>query len=165
MDNYLKELYEENAKLVYKYLLSLCHDSFLAEELVQETFYQAMKSIDRYNGTCKMSVWLCQIGKHLWYREQKRKSRFSKIEYEKMENTLFLDKDVEEVVCEKETKIELYKNIHSLTSPTREVMYLRLSGNLSFAEIGEILNKSENWARVTYYRGKQKIKEDKSYEK
>ena len=47
--------------------------------------------------------------------------------------------------------------IHRLEDPMREVIYLRLIGNLSFAQIGEIMERSENWARVTYYRGKEKV--------
>lgn len=57
-----------------------------------------------------------------------------------------------------------FKSIQKLDSPVKDVMYLRLSGELSFKEIGEILNKSENWARVTFYRGKEKLKEDKENE-
>ena len=45
----------------------------------------------------------------------------------------------------------------------RELIYLRMVGNLSFAEIGEILGKTANWARVNFYRAKQKIKEVSNY--
>ena len=55
--------------------------------------------------------------------------------------------------------VEILKAVHDLPEPYREVIYLRLAANLSFAQIGEILEKSENWARVTFYRGKTKIKE------
>ena len=51
--------------------------------------------------------------------------------------------------------------MQKLDEKTREVMYLRITGELTFKEIGVILNKTENWARVTFYRAKQKIvKED-----
>ena len=49
--------------------------------------------------------------------------------------------------------------LHNCPEPYREVLYQRIFGNLSFREIGEVLGKSENWARVTYYRGKQQLKE------
>ena len=61
----MEELYKENAELVYHFLLSKCRNADLAEDLTQETFLQAIKSIGRYNGACKISVWLCQIAKHL----------------------------------------------------------------------------------------------------
>ena len=50
--------------------------------------------------------------------------------------------------------------IHAMNEPVREVMYLRLISNLSFAEIGEIIGKTESWTRVTFFRGKQKIVEE-----
>lgn len=70
-----KQLYEENVKAVYKYLFCLTHNVDLAEELTQETFYQAMKGMDKFRGECKISVWLCQIGKRLWYKELEKKRR------------------------------------------------------------------------------------------
>ena len=61
----MEQVYRRHARTVYKFLLAQCRDPGLAEELTQETFYQAVKSVDRFDGTCKVSVWLCQIAKHL----------------------------------------------------------------------------------------------------
>ena len=69
----MEEIYQAHARTVYKFLLSQCHDADLAEELTQETFYQAVRSIDRFNGSCKVSVWLCQIAKHLWYQHLRKR--------------------------------------------------------------------------------------------
>ena len=49
--------------------------------------------------------------------------------------------------------------MQKLDDLTREVIYLRITGELSFKEIGSILNKTENWARVTFYRGKNNMRE------
>jgi RNA polymerase sigma-70 factor (ECF subfamily) len=151
----LEQVYLENASVVYKYLFCITHDANLTEELTQETFYQATKSIHNFRGDCKISVWLCQIGKHLWYKElEKRKYQFvpiDTIEDKEAENNF------EVQYMQNIDKVELFKSLHHLDSTTKEVMYLRLTGELSFSEIGEILEKSENWARVTFYRGKQKI--------
>lgn len=151
----LEQIYEENASYVYKYLFCLTHDTYLAEELMQETFYEAAKGISKFRGECKISVWLCKIGKRLWFKELNRRKK----------QLLPLD-EIEEVRSEENLeyqylmrleKVELFKLLHQLDDITREVMYLRLTGELSFAQIGEILGKTENWARVTFYRGKQKI--------
>lgn len=56
--------------------------------------------------------------------------------------------------------VEILKSLHNLDEPMREVMYLRLIGEISFAQIGEIIGKSENWARVNFYRGKKRIFEE-----
>ncbi len=151
-----EEMYEKNVNAVYKYLFCLTHSADLAEELTQETFYQAMKGIDRFRGECKVSVWLCQIGKRLWYKELERRKRkevpLSEVTEEfpafgHIENDYLLNVE----------KVEVFRMLHHLEDTTREVMYLRLAGELSFAEIGSIMGKTENWARVTFYRGKQKL--------
>ena len=57
-------------------------------------------------------------------------------------------------------RIELMKKLHGCPEPFREILYLRIFGGLSFKEIGEIMGKTENWARVTYYRGKEKLRKE-----
>lgn len=105
-----------------------------------------------------MSVWLCQIAKNIWFNEYRKNKKF-KMESE--ENLFFLasDDETEATVITNENKMELYKKLQTLDDLTREVIYLRITGDLSFKEIGNILNRTENWARVTFYRGKQKLKE------
>lgn len=152
----MEKVYEENAKAVYKYLFCLTHNADLTEELTQETFYQAMKGIDRFRGECKISVWLCQIAKRLWYRELEKR-RTEQVPISEMTEELSAFDDIENDYLLNVEKVEIFRLLHNLDEVTREVMYLRLTGELSFAEIGSIMEKSENWARVTFYRGKQKL--------
>lgn len=60
---------------VYKYLLALCHDEELAEELAQDTFFKAMKSYENFRGDCKITTWLCQIAKHSFFLYEKHRKR------------------------------------------------------------------------------------------
>jgi RNA polymerase sigma factor (sigma-70 family) len=152
----MEKVYEENAKAVYKYLFCLTHNSDLSEELTQETFYQATKSLDGFRGDCKISVWLCQIAKRLWYKEIGKKKEQS-VSLEDLTIELQSPVNIERNYIVNMEKVELFKQLHNLDSITREVMYLRLTGELSFFEIGDILGKTETWARVTFYRGKQKL--------
>lgn len=147
--------YREYAVMVYKFLLSLCYEEELAEELTQETFYQAVRSVDRYDGSCKVSTWLCQIAKHLWYREIERRKR--KGTSELTADMVSLEKPVEEQLTMKEEKMELFRKVHVLDEISKEIVLLRVTGAFSFKEIAELFGKNENWARVTYYRAKQKI--------
>ncbi|EOR27757.1 ECF subfamily RNA polymerase sigma-24 subunit [Clostridium sartagoforme AAU1] len=149
------EIYKENSKIVYGFLLSYTKDASLSEELTQETFLRAIKSIHKYNGKCKISVWLCQIAKHLLFQEWEKRGKTINVSYD--ENIQIRSDSTEELVISNENKKKIYKIIQSLDNPYKEVMYLRLTGDLSFKEIGEILEKSENWARVTFYRGKSKF--------
>lgn len=154
----IEQIYEEYFETVNKYLFCLTHNNDISEELTQETFYKAVKKIDTYKGNCKMSVWLCQIAKNLWYNELKKNKRMDLKNAEELEY-LKSDENLENDYILKEDKINLYKKIQTLDEQTREVIYLRITGELSFKEIGDILNKTETWARVTFYRGKQKLKE------
>lgn len=147
--------YREYAVMVYKFLLSLCYEEELAEELTQETFYQAVRSMDRYDGSCKVSTWLCQIAKHLWYREMERRKR--KGTNELTADMESLEKPVEEQLMVKEEKMELFRKVHVLDEISKEIVLLRVTGAFSFKEIAELFGKNENWARVTYYRAKQKL--------
>lgn len=157
----IEQIYCKYMPQVYKFLFSLSHDAYLSEELTQETFLQAMKSIDNFRGDCKLYVWLCSIAKHLWYKELKKKGKEQVTEY--VEEITYQG-TIEELAIQKLEVIELYKKLHLLDEPVREVMYLRLNADFTFKEIGEIMGKDENWARVTFYRGKQKIRKETSYE-
>lgn len=156
----MEQIYLEHAKTVYGFLLSRTHDSDLAEELTQETFFQAVRGIDKFEGNCNISTWLCAIAKNLW-REHLRKQAKQKalLEAESVPPPILGDG-----TSPKWDDLEVLKAVHQLCDPMREVMYLRLISNLTFGQIGEILGKSENWARVTYYRGKEKIIEEVNHE-
>lgn len=153
----IKEIYEEYFETVNKYLFCLTKNYDVAEELTQETFYRAVKRIGTYKGECKISVWLCQIAKNLWYDQCRKNKKIISSDYELL--NLESDNKIEEELILNDEKITLYKKMQKLDEKTREVIYLRMTGELSFKEIGDILNKSETWARVTFYRGKQKMKE------
>lgn len=148
-------IYREYAAPVFKYLMTLCYEEDTARELTQETFYQAVKSSGRYDGTCKVFTWLCQIAKHLWYQELDKRKRKGTCELD--ENLVSSDVALEDGVCIREDKMELFKRVHILDEAAKEVVLLRLTGAFSFREIGDIFGKNENWARVTFYRAKQKL--------
>lgn len=133
----------------------LTKDPNLAEELTQETFYKAYKNIDKFEGKSKMSVWLCQIAKNAYYSYLKKEKL---IDYSAVDEQLTSAINIEAEFIDTQNSILLHKIIRTLDEPYKEVFNLRLFGELSFKSIGAILGKSESWARVTYYRAKEKIK-------
>ncbi|MBQ8518960.1 MAG: sigma-70 family RNA polymerase sigma factor [Agathobacter sp.] len=151
----MEELFKENAKLLYSYLYSLCHNESLAEELTQQTFYKACLSIDRYDNTCKFSTWLCQIGKHTYYQYLEKNKRIAMTDI--TEELSVTEISAERQALSRIELLETLRQLHTLPQDMREVIYLRSFGDLSFREIGDIMGKSENWARVTYFRGKTKL--------
>ena len=152
----IEEIYKEHSNTLYKYLLYLTKNEDVAEDLTQETFAIAVKEINKFKGECKVSVWLCQIAKHLWYKKIKKDKHIS---FEELSEEIEYGEKVEDIVFKDEEKMQFFKNMQKLDELSREVVYLRMNGNLSFIEIAEILGKTPNWARVTFYRAKQKIRE------
>lgn len=161
----IEEIYKEYSTTVYKYLFCLTQNKEISEDLTQETFAIAVEDIKKFRGECKLSVWLCQIAKHLWYKELKKRNKNSNMSFEEINEDSLYDETLEEVVFEKEDKLKLFKDMQKLDEKSREVVYLRMIGNLSYDEIGEILGKTSNWSRVTFYRAKQKIREENNYDK
>lgn len=157
----LDEIYQKYAQMVYKYLLSLTHNADVAEEITQETFYQAVKSIERFDESCSISTWLCAIAKNQLLSYQRKHPQME--DFDVIDN-LGADKPIshsaEENVLRALSRVELMKKLHLCPEPFREVLYLRIFGNLSFKEIGEIMGRTENWARVTFYRGKERLRKE-----
>ena len=150
------EIYVEHFSNVYKYVLSLSRDESIAEEVTQETFFKAMRSIGKFNGSCKLSVWLCQIAKNTYFSSYSRQKRT-----EPLHDTNEPDSAVstENDYFEKETVKRLHTLLHDLNEPYKEVFTLRLFAELPFSQIGELFGKTDSWARLIYYRAKKQLQE------
>ncbi len=151
-----EDIYERHAQNIYRFLFSLTGEADTAEELTQETFYQALKSMDTYRGESSLQVWLCAIAKRLWFKELERRKRNAPLD-EAALATIAAPDDLEKSYEERESRISLYRAIQQLDADTREVIHLRLAGDFSFRDIGDILGRSEVWARVRFYRGKEAL--------
>lgn len=158
MEN-INEIYKKYANLIKNYIFSITKNKDLSEEIMQETFVVAINQINNFRGDCEISVWLCSIAKKILYKETKKNNSKNMIHIDELE--LADNINIEDEYIKNNNKLKLYQALQNLDVNTREVMYLRLTGDLTFKEIGKILNKTENWARVTFFRGKQKLnKED-----
>lgn len=119
MDEF-ERLFRDYTPVVYRFLLSLCGDAGLAEELTDETFYQAYLHIGRFRGECKAE-------------------------------------DPFAAIHDKSQALEIHIHLHSLSEPYREVFMLKVFGELTFREIADICGRTESWAKVTFYRAKNKL--------
>lgn len=150
----LDAIYRQHADTVYRFLMSKTGSAELAEELTQETFYQAVGSIQRFDGSCQISTWLCGIAKNVLFTYY-RKQRHGDVSLEEIPEPAAAS--TEETVLSGMGQQLILTAIHRLPEPGREILHLRLLGGLSFKQIGEILDQTETWARVNYYRAKQSI--------
>ncbi len=151
-----EKIFREHGQFIFRFLMKLCGDAALAEELTQETFFRAYMNLSGLRNECKIAVWLCQIAKNAyfaWFNEQKKKKS--------MTERLIEDSvsDAAELFEEKELADRAFSCLHALEEPYKEVFMLFVFGGLALKEISTMFGKSESWARVTYYRAKQKIME------
>lgn len=150
-----EKIFKENQGFIYKYLLKLCSNPSLAEELTQETFFRAYMNISGLKNENKVPVWLCRIAKNTyfaWYNEHKKFTAAKDGESLK-------SSDIEEDFMQKELTEKALQCLHTLEEPYKEVFMLNVLGQVSLTDISKIFGKSESWARVTFYRAKQKLSE------
>lgn len=145
-----EEIYQEYADMVFRYLYSLCHDAALSEDLMQDTFLKAVMKADSFKNQSSFSTWLCSIARNE-YRMHLRKHK---------ENLPLEENAAPAKAAKKPDCDPVLVCLHAMEDPFKEVLYLRLFGNLSFRQIGEICGQSENWARVTFFRARQKLREE-----
>lgn len=149
-----EKIYSENSDFIFKYLMKLCGNASLAEELTQETFFRAYMNFSGLRDENKASSWLCQIARNTyfaWYNEHKK---LSDIDEETSDTS-----DIESVFERKELTEKAFACLHELEEPYKEVFMLSVFGQLSLKDISKLFGKSESWARVTFYRAKQKLSE------
>lgn len=151
-----EDLYEQHAERIYRFLFALCGDADTAEELTQETFCQALRSLSSFRGDCTPQVWLCAIAKRLWYQELKHRAKTVPME-ETVLSHLPSPDDPAKQTAQQLNRLALYRAMQQLDPDTREAIHLKLAGDFSFREIGEIMGRSEVWARVRFYRGKEQL--------
>lgn len=150
----LDAIYRQYANTVYRFLMAKTGSADLAEELTQETFFQAVGSIQRYDGSCQISTWLCGIAKNVLLSHYK-KERHENVSLEEIPEPSV--SSAEDAVLNDMSQELVLGAIHRLPEPGREIMHLRLLGGLSFKQIGGVFGQSETWARVMYYRAKQSV--------
>lgn len=150
------EIYAAYFSDVYKYILSLSRNEAIAEEVTQETFFKAMRHIDRFNGTCKLYVWLCQIAKNTYFSLCEKQKRLVPETDEDFPDTTA---DVEISYLDKDAAKRLHVLLHNLNDPYKEVFTLRVFGELPFTQIGELFGKNDSWARLIFYRAKKQLQE------
>ena len=149
-----EKLYDTFYMQVYSYVMTLAKDQHKAQEITQETFFKAMTS--NFRGESECYSWLCAIAKNLFIDNTRKSSRYQDEPDETLADT---DTDIEQSITDSDTSFRIHMLLHEMEDPYKEVFELRVFGELSFAQIGKIFSKTENWARVTFHRARLKLKE------
>ncbi len=151
-----EKIYTEYFSDVYRYVLSICKNEAIAEDITQDTFFKALKKIDTFNGNCKLYVWLCQIAKNTYLNYLKKHRHTELIENEDICSPF----DIERDFLNKDEVKRLHNILHHLDEPYKEVFTLRVFGDLPFSQIGELFGKTDSWARLIFYRAKKRLQEE-----
>ena len=149
-----EKLFDTYYMKVFSYAMTLTGDRTQAEEITQETFFRAFATKHRFRRESDDGTWLCAIAKNFFLDKRRRHSRHKTI----LEDVPDFGKDVEKIVEDRDSSFQIHLALHQLEEPYREVFMLRVFGELCFREIGIIFKKTENWARVTYYRARIKLR-------
>ena len=151
-----EKLYHSCYMKVYSYAMTLAKNEDAASEITQETFFRAISTKQEFRGESECFSWLCAIAKNIFIDSTRKSAR---IQGEPDENLADSSTDIEQRMIDAETSFRIHLLLHEMEEPYKEVFSLRVFGELSFAQIGRIFGKTENWARVTYHRARLKLKE------
>ena len=151
-----EKVFQEHKDFIYKYLFKLCRDTDLAEELTQETFFRAYMNVSSLRDESKIPIWLCQIAKNTYFVQYNAQKKRAHIDEEKLIEACV---DVEQSFIDKDLTEKALKCLHELDEPYKEVFMLAVLGQVPLKDISKMFGKSESWARVTFYRAKQKLTE------
>lgn len=165
-----ESIYKKYFRDVYLYILGLSGNEHIAEEITEETFFKALKSLNGFRGECDIRVWLCQIAKNEYFTYLRKNGRVQMTDFSErfdegsgIPEAILADRSVpgiEQQFVDSETAVRLHKVLHNLPEPYKEVFHLRVFGELSFEQIGDIFGKNANWACVTYHRARAKMQKE-----
>ena len=151
----LEKICSLHYKYVKSYALSLCLNETVAEDITQETFYNAIKKIDTFKNDCKIETWLCSIAKNIFLNSKRKNQTENILDYP----NLIAEGTPEENVIKEENVKRILTEAVNLETPYKEVFYMKSLGDMPYTTIADVFGKSENWARVTYFRAKKQIEE------
>ena len=150
-----EEVYRRYFRDVYRFSLSLTQDRALAEEIVQGTFFRALKALNKFDGSKDIRAWLFTIARNTWYSYCRAHKRT--LSQEDLPQDLPDGVRIEERIEDEESAFAIHQFLHTMAEPYKEVFTLRVLGELPYEKIGRLFGKSANWARVTFYRAKVQI--------
>ena len=156
MEQSIDQLYRLYAKELYWFIFSICKDTDLSDDILQTTFVEAIKSIEKFKGESSVKTWLFSIAKYQCYKQFRKDKTYIFLDEIKVSPLDDMDISLIAALCSK----DMFKKIDEINEPNRSIVILRIIKDYSFFEIGELIGKSENYCRVNFYRAKNKLRKE-----
>ena len=150
----IENLYILYKQDIYFYLFSLTHDHTLSEDLLSETYVNAITAIADFKGQSSVKTWLFSIARNLWLRQIRREKHT--VEYNDLLQ-LYISDSIEKKIIKNETASRIRNLLSRKDERSQLIVNMRIEG-YSYSEIGLKVNISEGSARVIDYRTKKWIK-------
>ena len=160
-------IYETYFSRVHTFICRMCGNPDLAEELTQETFYQAFRSFRNFRGDSELFTWLASIAKYTFFAHiRKNRVRNEDLNIDLLTEVLSdsPESDPEEQLQHTVTAEAVKKAIANIPQKYQDVVALRIYADLPFSQIAALLKISENSAKVLFHRAKKMISEELKYE-
>lgn len=105
----MDQIYNEYSKMIYNYLLSLTKKTDVAEELLQETFYSAVKNINKFRKESNVKTWLCTIAKNKYIDYYKKSKKINEIKINDCDEIYLSTDSFEKDYLNKDELLNIYK--------------------------------------------------------
>jgi len=156
------ELYSLYAQPVFRYLYSRMGNLPEAEDATAQTFLAALERFPKYRHDGYFASWLFSIARNKamdYFRKRRKLTSLDEAEF------IPDDANLLQQVIKTERIASLSKLIRALSEDEQELIRLRYVAELSFAEIGHLLNQKEDTVKKTLYRllARLKVQLEDSY--
>lgn len=156
----LEAIYKDISPKIYAFFYVKTYNKETAEDLTQEVFYSAIKSYSSFKGNSSLETWIFSIAKNILKKHFRKHSSSKTLSIDDLTQSLHTDTNMENSLIENEERLILLNLIETLDTLTKEIVILRVYSELSFKDIGVLVDKSENYARVTFHRAKIKLQKE-----
>lgn len=148
-----EQIYRAYFTQVYRYVLRLCGDEQMAQDVTADTFFRALTKLDSYREASSVSTWLCAIAKRTWLSKARRERRM-------VPTDPLPDASVPDGMQARVEAAEAREAIDRLPPAMRDVFLMRVDGGMAFRDIGSLLGHTENWACVNYHRARERLRQE-----
>jgi RNA polymerase sigma-70 factor, ECF subfamily len=156
-DEDLEDLLLEESKAVFKYLIKIGASKENAEDIIQETLYKTLKNIDSIDGD-KIRAWLFKVAINAYYNMFNSNKKHTNLSHEDIQSLELLTESIEGAYIKKVKKQDIHRALNMLKPSYKNLIVLKYFLNMSYKDIGDIMEISDEKVKVYLYRARNKFR-------